>query len=115
MLKLALPFCLLVAAALPAAAQDRSFIPRLISAIEDYTGAYRVCLVRTIGSFPVAHETPEQIAAAAMATCERSDAAVVAAAKRINAFPSVANFMDGTSERIFALGVKLARNRIASR
>ncbi|WP_131195845.1 hypothetical protein [Lichenihabitans psoromatis] len=117
MLKITLAI-LTLAACTPAhadAAGRADFVPRLIKAIDEYMGAYEVCLVRGIAVYPVAGETPEQIAATSIAACRTANADVKAATKRVHAFPSVSNFMDGTSERIFAFSVRLAKARIASR
>ncbi len=111
-------FVVLVATSSPALASETkadAFVPRLIAAIDDYMSAYQVCLVRTIAAYPAKGETPEQIASASIATCQKSDAAIKSATKRVQAFPSVANFMSGTSERIFAYSLMLAKARLAER
>jgi hypothetical protein len=117
MFKLALSLFIVAASspALAAEAQNKSFVPRLISAIDDYMGAYQVCLVRAISTYPVERETPEQIASASISACQKSDAAVRKTTQRVHGFPSVSNFMAGISERIFAFSVRLAKARIASR
>ncbi len=111
--KIALVLIILAATlAAPAQAQD-SFVPRLLAAKHDYLEALEVCLQRAVAASPTIGMKPEHIAATAIKTCQKRDAAVRAKRKRVYGFPSVVNFMAGTDDRIFAFSVELAKAHIA--
>jgi hypothetical protein len=103
-----------ISAVTPAQAQD-NFTPRLISAIQDYLRAYEVCLRRVIAASPTVGKTPEHIAAQAVKTCKEKDPEIRVTKKRVYGFPSVDNFMAGTSERIFAFAADLATAHLATK